>query len=251
MKEYIEMKLKEKKKFIVPYLTFGFPTIKEFKEIIVRLSEIVDIIEIGVPFSDPLADGATIQKASNVALHNGVTLPMILDVMSDLKKEIQSHLILMSYLNPCYRYGLDTLFKDMRKAGFEAVIFPDLPYGEWGQLKALAQQDGIDIIHLLSPTTAPSRAKEIMDHSSPFTYVVTLKGVTGARTELPDYLTDWLKSLKKLSTTPLFLGFGISRPAHVKKLAPYADGFIVGSRLIQMIFDNRTDEINNFINSMK
>ena len=169
MKELIRKKMKDNKKIIVPYLTFGFPTIKESAKIITKISEVADIIEIGVPFSDPLADGATIQKASKIALNNSVTLPMILETMSGLKKQIKSRLILMSYLNPCYRYGIKKLRKDLKMAGFEALIFPDLPYSEWPELTTMMESYDLKIVHLLSPTTPLTRAKQIMDNSSPFT----------------------------------------------------------------------------------
>ncbi|OGF61379.1 MAG: tryptophan synthase subunit alpha [Candidatus Fischerbacteria bacterium RBG_13_37_8] len=250
-KEYIKEKLRNNEKFIVPYLIFGFPTIDEFTTILLNLADLVDLIEIGVPFSDPLADGSTIQAASKIALQNGANLEKLFEATSGLKHKINGKLILMSYLNTCHRYGFEKLFSDMKEAGFCAAIFPDLPYGEWNMVNNSANKHDIDIVYLLAPTTPLERAKKIMTASAPFTYAVTLKGVTGARTELPVELTGWLASLKNISSSPLFVGFGISKPEHIKTLRTYADGFIIGSALIQMIQNNKTNEIHNFIESMK
>ncbi len=239
------------KKYIVPYLTFGFPTIENFKTIFLNIAKHAEIIEIGMPFSDPLADGIIIQTASTIALKNNVTLNQLLDTFIQLKNEHNSKLILMSYLNPCIKYGLEKMFSKMKEAGFIAVVFPDLPYNKDNYLKIKNNNKAIGIIYLVSTTTLINRAQEIMDLSNPFVYAVTVKGTTGERKQLPDELPDWLKKLKELSKTPVFAGFGISSPVHIEKIKDYADGFIVGSAIIKLIINNKSNEIIDFINKMK
>jgi len=248
LKDILKKEISKGNKYIVPYLTFGYPSLVEFEKIFLSISEEVELIEIGMPFSDPLADGKIIQQASSIALRNGASLNKLLETFVKLKQMHNSKLILMSYLNPCLRYGIDKLLIELPKAGFEAVIFPDLPYG----INNLINKNStVKLVYLISPTTPMQRAKEILNESNPFAYAVSVKGVTGIRQELPQELPNWLSKLKKLSSTPLFVGFGISNPNQLIAIKDNADGFIIGSAIIKLISDNKSNQIKNFINEMK
>lgn len=251
LKDILLNRIRKGEKFIVPYLTFGYPSINEFIQILLKVAEHVELIEIGMPFSDPLADGPIIQNASSIALSNGVSLHKLLETLSHIKNKHNAKLILMSYLNPCLRYVMPKLFKEMNEAGLIAAIFPDLPYGEGNSLLLDAANYNIDIIYLISPTTPLNRAKVIMNVSQPFVYAVTVKGITGIRKELPPELPAWLSNLKKLSTTPIFTGFGISSPHQIANIQNYANGFIIGSAIINLIKENKSNEVIDFILKMK
>lgn len=251
LKQILKNRIQKGEKFLVPYLTFGYPTVKEFIQILLKIAEYVELIEIGMPFSDPLADGLVIQNAYSIALKNAVSLSKLLETLSNIKDKHNSKLILMSYLNPCLRYNLSKLFKDMNEAGLVAAIFPDLPYGEANSFLSDASRNDVDIIYLVSPTTPTNRTKVIMKASEPFVYAVSVKGITGIRKELPKELPDWLNKLRKLSNTPIFVGFGISTHHQITNILPHADGFIIGSVIINLIKENKSKEVIDLILKMK
>lgn len=251
LKDILLNRIRKGEKFIVPYLTFGYPSINEFIQILLKVAEHVELIEIGMPFSDPLADGPVIQNSSSVALNNGASLQKLSETLFNIRNKHDAKLILMSYLNPCLRHGMPKLFKEMNEAGLVAAIFPDLPYGEADSLLQDAVNHNIDIIYLVSPTTPLNRAKIIMNASQPFVYAVTVKGITGIRKELPIELPAWLSNLKKLSSTPIFTGFGISSPHQIMNIQKYTDGFIIGSAIITLIKENKSNEVIDLLLKMK
>jgi len=236
-KKFIELKQKNEIALIV-YMTIGFPTIEKSIENIKIIADAgADIIEIGVPFSDPLADGPTIQYASQIALKNSVTLKVILDNLQKVK--VEKPLVLMSYLNPLLSYGKKTLFKDIRKTGITGLIIPDLPPEESREWKPLSKKYNIDMIFLLSTTTETKRMKNIVKNSEGFIYCLSLTGTTGIKNNLPyENIKKFLNKVRKHTHKPLALGFGISQTKHIKKVRNYVDGVIMGSKIINHVKEN-------------
>ncbi|MEO0106255.1 MAG: tryptophan synthase subunit alpha [candidate division WOR-3 bacterium] len=219
---------------LIAYITAGYPTlddsIRYIKEIILGGA---DMIEIGIPFSDPIADGRTIQYASNIALKNGVNLSKTLNRISNLK--IEMPVIIMSYLNPINAYGIEQFFKRASESGISGVIIPDLVVEESYRLKGLARKNAIDLIQLVAPTTNDERIRMIGEYSDSFVYCVAVTGTTGVRKRLPATLPLFIKRVKSLTEKPVVVGFGISRVNQIKALSILADGIVVGSRLIEAI----------------
>jgi len=195
----------------------------------------VDAIELGVPFSDPVADGPVIQQAAQRALKAGTTLRKILDLVARLRTSCSLPIALMSYYNPIHRYGVARLVDDAADAGVDGLIVPDLCPEEAGELIAPARRRSVSTIFFIAPTTKPERVKVINDSSTGFIYCVSVTGITGARRELPPELRDSLKRLHLSTTLPLAVGFGISSPETVRLMGEVADGVIVGSAICQRI----------------
>ncbi len=219
---------------LIVYLTAGFPDLLNFMDHIqILVREGADMIEIGLPFSDPIADGPTIQYASQVALKDGINLHKLLGAIQEIDLSIP--LILMSYLNPLLAYGVKKLFKDLKQAGFSGLIVPDLPVEEAGEWIVLRKETGINLIFLVAPTSSEKRIRQIAEMSSGFIYCVTTLGTTGARYRLPPGLPDFMRKIRRLTDMPLAAGFGISTDEQIRKLCDHADGVIVGSRIIEAI----------------
>jgi len=231
--KFKELKAKNETALIL-YLTGGFPNLSESMKIIKTLAESgADIIEIGIPFSDPIADGPTIQESSHISLVKGTTLKRII---SNLKKlEIEIPLVFMSYLNPLLAYGKEKVLYDMNKNGVSGLIIPDLPVEEASEWISLAKDYKIELIFLVTPTSPPKRRKKIIQESRGFVYCVSVVGTTGIRNKMPSYLNKFLKDIKKNSETPIALGFGISTPKQIESLRDKVDGVIIGSRIIEAI----------------
>jgi len=228
-------------KALIAYLTIGYPTIEATKKAVSILSQSgCDIIELGIPFSDPLADGVTIQKASYNALQQGITPQACLEVAYQLRQRMATPLIFMGYYNPILSFGLDSFCQASAKAGIDGLIIPDLPPEEGGELEASARKFKLDLIYLLAPTSTEERVSMIAKRSQGFIYLVSLTGVTGARQTLPPELEDFVKRVRQKAKQPLCVGFGISTPEQAKRVATVADGIIVGSRLIQLMEQNST-----------
>jgi tryptophan synthase alpha chain len=222
-------------KALVTYVTVGYPSVEATLKVVPLLAGAgADIIELGVPFSDPLADGVTIQRASFHALQNGVTLETCLDVAAKLRHRVQTPLVFMSYFNPLLQHGLDRLCRECNRAGVDGLIIPDLPPEEGGPLEKASDGCGVDIVYLLAPTSTPQRIRLVAEHSRGFIYLVSVTGVTGARQELPD-LTRFVARVRKITKRPLCVGFGIATPEQAAQVAEVADGIIVGSRLVQLM----------------
>ena len=219
------------------YVTVGFPDVATTMLVVPAMVNAgADIIELGVPFSDPLADGATIQRASQVALDQGVSLSTCLEIATALQEKISLvPLILMGYYNPILAYGLGRFARDAAKAGVDGVIVPDLPPEEAQPLRGACVPQGIDVIFLLAPTSTEERIKKVTKLASGFIYCVSLTGVTGARQELPAELPEFIARVRRHTELPLAVGFGISRGEQVRAIGKMADAVIVGSALITEI----------------
>jgi tryptophan synthase alpha chain len=224
---------------LMPYLMVGYPERDSVLDLAPALVEAgADLFELGVPFSDPLADGATIQRASERALANGVRLPFCLETVAELRKrELRVPLVLMGYFNPFLRYGLDRFVAEAAAAGVDGLIIPDLPPEEAADCQALCKAAGLDLIFFVAPTTPDDRIAEIARVASGFIYCVSLTGVTGARRELWDGLPDFLDRVRRHTDLPLVVGFGISTAAHIRQVGRHADGAIVASALINRLDD--------------
>ena len=241
LKETFERLLAKNEMALVTYHTAGFPSLKESVSNIRRLSENgADIIEIGIPFSDPIADGPTIQMSSQAALGKGVSLTRILEAVSGVDTE--TPLVAMSYLNPLLAYGSKRLFASMKSAGFTGLIIPDLPLEESGSWMREAGTHDIDLIFLVTPTTSDERMKRLTEASRGFIYCVSLTGITGARSELPPHLAEFIGRVKSCSDKPAAVGFGISTPAHIRRLKGIADGVIIGSRIVKAMAEGENVE---------
>jgi tryptophan synthase alpha chain len=237
-KKFKALKRKNKKAFIA-FITAGYPNLGVTKKLILELDKIgVDIIEIGVPFSDPLADGPVIQESSQVALRNKVTLSEILDLVKELRKHTDIPLALMTYYNPIFCFGEENFAKKAKAAGVDGLIVPDLPPEEAKPLMKLAQKNKLDVISFISPTTSRPRMKHIAGISRGFIYYVSLTGVTGVRAGLPVDIQRHIREIKKITQKPVCVGFGVSNASQVEKIYQIADGVIVGSAIIKKIKEN-------------
>lgn len=223
-------------KALITYVTVGYPSIEATLEVVPLLAKNgADIVELGIPFSDPLADGATIQNASFQALQKGVTPEICLDVAKKLRQKVNIPLVFMTYYNPVFSYGLDQFCRACNKAGVDGLIIPDLPPEEGAELEASTQKHDMDLIYLLAPTSTAERVKLVAKKSRGFIYLVSVTGVTGTRNALPTDLAKFVARVRKEAKQPLCVGFGISTPEQAKQVATVADGVIVGSRLIQLL----------------
>ncbi len=241
--------LKEKNEAaLILYTTGGFPNLAESMKIIKTLAESgADIIEIGIPFSDPIADGPTIQDSSHTSLMKGTSLKRI---MHNIKKlEIQKPLVFMSYLNPLLAYGKEEVLRDMNKCGVSGLIIPDLPVEEASEWIELSKEHKIELIFLVTPTSPPKRRKEIIQETRGFVYCVSVLGTTGVRNEMPSYLNKFLKDIIKSSDIPAALGFGISTPKQIESLRDKVDGVILGSRIIEAI--KNEENLNELVAEFK
>jgi tryptophan synthase alpha chain len=223
-------------KALIAYVTVGYPTIEATLKVVPLLAENgCDIIELGIPFSDPLADGVTIQKSSFHALQNGVTPRLCLELAGQLSQKVDIPLVFMTYYNPVLKYGLDKFSTACADAGISGIIIPDLPPDEGSDLEAISQGQGLDLIYLLAPTSTEERIRLAAERSRGFIYLVSVTGVTGARDRVPADLAAFVSRARKLATQPLCVGFGISTPEQAGQIAQIADGVIIGSRIIQLM----------------
>ena len=222
---------------LMPYLTMGYPQRDSALTLVPALVEAgADLIELGVPFSDPLADGATIQAAAQQALANGMTLSLCLEQAATLRhRGIEIPFVLMGYYNPIFQMGLGHFAHRAATAGIDGLIVPDLPPEEAGDLHSVLYTLGIDLINLLSPTSDDERVRLVTAQTSGFSYLVSLTGVTGARDHLPTDLESFVARVRSMTNLPLAVGFGISAPAQAARVARIADGVIVGSALLKAI----------------
>ena len=236
--------LREKgERALVVYLTAGDPSLESTKEIILGLDAAgVDVLEIGVPFSDPTADGPIIQAASRRALENGVTLSHILDMIESLRKVSGIPIVLFGYYNPIFIYGNERFSKRAKEAGVDAILVVDLPPEESAELRRYTDRSGIDFISLIAPTTDTGRIRRISRHATGFLYYISITGVTGtARPRAVDIERD-VERIRRITTLPLVVGFGISTPRQAGEIAPNVDGIVVGSAFVRMIEENRDSD---------
>lgn len=236
---------------LILYLTVGFPRRESALEIVPELVAAgADMIELGVPFSDPLAEGVTIQGATQRALRNGVTVRYCMDTARHLRERgVEAPLLFMGYLNPMLRYGLTQFCTDSAAAGIDGLIFPDLPPEESQDLATACRAANLDLIQLLAPTSTETRIAHVAAHATGFIYCVSVKGVTGARAEVSAELPDFLQRARSRTATPIAVGFGISRPEHARQVAAIADGVIVGSALINVI--DQGGDVVSFVQGLR
>lgn len=227
---------------LMPFITGGYPSLEMSSKLLDAVVEGgADIVEIGVPFSDPLADGATIQATSQKALDNGVTLGDCIALVRDFRKRGGTiPILLMGYANPFYQYGIERLARDAAEAGIDGFLIPDLPADESDEFQIPFQAQGIDLIYFLAPTSTERRIKDVAARATGFIYCVALTGVTGARDQLSSELPDYIARIRAHTDLPLTIGFGISRPDQVAAAATLADGVVVASALINHIDSLRT-----------
>lgn len=219
---------------LMPFHTAGFPTLPLSKKIIRSLVDAgADMVEIGVPFSDPLADGAAVQGTGQIALENGTSPADCIGVVRDLRAEgVTAPFLLMGYYNPILKYGIDRWVSDCAEAGVDGFIVPDLPVEESEALRSACQQHGLDLIFMVAPTSTDARLQKAGERGSGFLYCVSVTGVTGAREKLSDSLGEYIERIRSHTDLPLAIGFGISKPEHVASVGEIADGAIVGAALI-------------------
>ena len=240
----IDRKFKELKKLgrkaFIAYITAGYPDLKATPKIILALeSSGVDIIELGIPFSDPVADGSTIQAASQIALTKGASLKKIFAMAAKLRRETEIPFVFMTYYNPVFKFGLGKFFMACRETGIDGVIVPDLPIEEALQVEVLAKKNKVATIFLIAPTSPANRIKDIAARSKGFIYYVSLTGVTGARKSLPPEISSNVKSIKRVTDKPVAVGFGVSDSKQARTIARVADGVIVGSALVKIIAEKK------------
>lgn len=230
----------QKRKALIAYVTGGFPSMGAMGGILRQLERAgADVVEIGVPFSDPIADGPTIQFSSQAALDRGARLSNLLSWMKKFRRRSQLPVVFMSYLNPIERMGYDRFAHAARESGVDGLIVPDLIPEEAGALQSALRRRGLDMIYLVAPTTPPARQKMIARKTAGFLYAVSVTGVTGARRSLPSDVRRFAGNLRRLSRAPVALGFGIASPEHVRRYASAVDGIIVGSAIIQRLRDKK------------
>jgi len=233
-------------KAFIAYVTVGYPSMWATLQAVPLLAECgCDIIELGIPFSDPLADGTTIQKASFDALQNGITPQTCLEVAQKLRLKTDIPLVFMSYYNPVFHYGTEKFCVECEKAGIDGLIIPDLPPEEGTELQRATVKHDLDLIYLLAPTSTDERTRMVAEKSSGFIYLVSVTGVTGARTELSKELSSFVTKVRNITDKPICVGFGISTPEQAKHVAQISDGVIIGSRIIQLL------EMGYFPNSLQ
>ncbi|OGO59366.1 MAG: tryptophan synthase subunit alpha [Chloroflexi bacterium RBG_19FT_COMBO_47_15] len=221
---------------LITYITVGYPSIEATLKVVPLLADSgCDIVELGIPFSDPLADGVTIQKASFYALKNGVTTKICLEIAEELSQKVKIPLVFMTYFNPVSCYGLEEFCSACSRSGINGLIIPDLPPDESSQLEAISRRQGLDLIYLLAPTSTEDRIRLVAERSSGFIYLVSVTGVTGTRDSLPPDLDKLVAKVRRVATQPLCVGFGISNPEQARQLAKIADGVIVGSPVSQLM----------------
>ncbi|HEY4711548.1 MAG TPA: tryptophan synthase subunit alpha [Dehalococcoidia bacterium] len=221
---------------LIPYITVGYPTVATTLKVVpLFASSGCDIIELGIPFSDPLADGATIQRASYEALRQGITPKVCFEVAQELRQQVEIPLVFMTYYNPVLKFGLEQFCSKCAEVGIDGLIIPDLPPEEGTELEKSTKRHGLDLIYLLSPASTEERIKLVASRSSGFIYLVSLTGVTGTRDKLPEELESFVARVRKRTAKPLCVGFGVSTPEQARRVAKVADGVIVGSRIIQLL----------------
>jgi tryptophan synthase alpha chain len=221
---------------LLPFLTAGFPTLDATERLAVAcVAAGADGLELGVPFSDPLADGTTLQHASEVALRNGASLAWTLETASRLRARLDVPLVLMTYYNPVHHYGGEAFITDARAAGVDGAIIIDLPSGEARPLLGVAEEQEFHVIQVVTPTTTTERLDEVGRTARGFVYCVSLLGTTGGRAQVSDRLPDFMARVRTHVPQPLLIGFGIARPEHVRAVRPYGDAVVVGSAVADLI----------------
>lgn len=244
---------KDKKAFI-PFLTAGDPCLEKTAEYILEMEKAgADLIEIGIPFSDPIAEGPVIQEADLRALAAGITTDRIFDMVQEIRKQVRVPLVFMTYLNPVFHYGYERFFRRCRACGIDGIIIPDLPFEEQEELKPTANKNGVEVITLVAPTSR-QRIREIAEEAEGFLYLVSSMGVTGMRNRISTDLKGMIREIREVSEIPVAVGFGIHTPDQAEQIAGIADGVIVGSAVVRLIAQdqgNAAKDISAYVQEMK
>ena len=244
----IEAAVKRGQPALVGFLTAGFPSRLRFREDFAAVAAVCDVVEIGVPFSDPMADGSTIQRASFAALADGVTLPWILEELAAMELRA-TPVLLMSYLNPLLKFGLERLPRAAAEARVAGFIVPDLPYEESEDFKALLEPAGLALVQMVTPVTPAPRLAMLCKAAQGFVYAVTMTGTTGKSADVPDEVLDYMDRVKRCSPIPVCAGFGIRSREQVARFASHVDGVIVGSALLETL--ERGADVRAFLSALR
>lgn len=251
-------KLKQNnQKALIPFITAGDPDLDTTKRLVIEMEKVgADIIELGVPFSDPIADGPAIQKASYRSLKAGTTLKKIIGLVKELRRTTEIPLVLMTYYNPVFKYGISEFVRDATDAGVDGIIIPDLPPEEGEGIIEEGKRRGLNTIFLLAPTSTKERIKMVASVSTGFIYYVSLTGVTGARETLPETVEASVNKIRKATDKPIAVGFGISTAEQARRIAAFADGVIVGSAIVNVIEKNLgkpdlIEAVSDFVKTLK
>lgn len=235
--KFLQLK-KLNKKALITFLTTGDPNIETSKEIIKKMElNGADIIELGIPFSDPMAEGPVIQAANERALKNNIRIKDVFNLVSEIRDDIKIPLLFMLYYNIVFKFGIEEFFCECKKVGIDGVIIPDLPFEERDEIISYANEYGVYVITMISPVSK-ERVLKIANDSKGFLYCVTSLGVTGVRNEFTTNFEEFLDPIKEVSDIPLALGFGIGTCDHVRNLKKYADALIIGSAIVRIIGEN-------------
>ena len=241
-------------KAFIAFLTAGDPTAECTVNYILEMEKAgADLIEIGIPFSDPTAEGVVIQEASLRALKGGMTTEGVFQIVEEVRKKSQVPLALMTYLNPVFHYGYEAFFSRCQSLGVDGIIVPDLPFEEKGEAEEVAARFGVDVVSLIAPTSK-ERIRMIAKEAKGFIYVVSSMGVTGVRSKITTDIAGMVKEIRAVTDTPCAIGFGISTPEQAAEMAGYADGVIVGSAIVKLIEKNGAnakEELHRYVSSMK
>ena len=242
---------------LVVYFTAGDPSLDATRRLVLEAARRgADVVELGVPFSDPLADGPVIQRAGMRALERGTSLARVLETVATLRADTGVPIALLTYYNPVLAFGLKAFARTAADAGVDGVLVADLPPEEAGPLAAEAEAAGLDLVHFVAPTSTPERVRLIARRSRGFIYVVSLTGVTGERRELPRDLADQIRTLRAVTTMPVCVGFGIAKPPQVAAVGRLADGVIVGSAIVRLVEEHAesprlVETVGDFIAELK
>ncbi len=245
-------------KGLIIYITAGDPNLKVTEALVCTIAKAgANIIELGIPFSDPLADGVTIQHASERALKVNTNIPKILSTIVRMREKTSIPLALMTYYNPIYAYGLERFVKESKVVGVDGFIVPDLPLEESEEFRNITEKKGLELVSFLTPASTSERIAAIVQKARGFIYCVSVLGVTGVRKEFSKEIAEMIEKIKSYTNKPLAIGFGISNPEQVREAAKYADAVIVGSAIVKLIENYRGDlptlllQITNFVKSLK
>ena len=227
-------------KALIAFIMAGDPDLRTSGEIVIALAEAgVDIVELGVPFSEPIADGPVIQRSGERALRQGAYLPAILDLVREIRRKSEVPLVLFSYLNPVLKYGFERFATDAVSAGADGALITDLSVEEAGPFVEEMRRKGLDTVFLAAPTSTDERLKRVAELSTGFVYAISRTGVTGTRDQLSSSVAPLVKRLRAVTSLPIAAGFGISRPEHLRELAPVVDGVVVGSALVRCLEEHK------------
>lgn len=236
---------------LVVYTTAGHPDPARGLETLLALADAgADVIELGIPFSDPLADGPTIQKASFDAIERGVTLRSTLELLARFRRERDTPVVIFSYLNPIFKHGVEDFLREAAEAGADGLLLTDLPAGADPELEEQVLRSRLDLVRLLAPTTRPERVARVAEGSQGFLYYVSRTGVTGAQTELAESLQEEVRALRARTDLPVAVGFGISTPEQAAAVAQVADGVVVGSALVEVLGREGIEAAGRFVRSL-